>query len=174
MARRLRFKKGQIEKAIRESKGMLVMAARKLGCDPSTIHNYLNRWPSLRDVARECNEAVNDMTESKLFDAIERGEAWAICFRLKCMAKDRGYVERSEVVQSGKVDHNVNVGIVIAPLRQELLGDARYLDYSGDDPQDVDAGEIRGDGESRALADVAAPAGTEPSANGHYHGNGRH
>ena len=37
------------------------------------------------------------MAENSLFEAIRRGEAWAVCFYLKCMAKDRGYVERAEL-----------------------------------------------------------------------------
>jgi hypothetical protein len=39
---------------------------------------------------------VVDATKLKLHEAVQRGEPWAVCFTLKCLAKDRGYVERQE------------------------------------------------------------------------------
>jgi hypothetical protein len=39
--------------------------------------------------------------------AVLAGEAWAVCFYLKTQAKDRGYVERSEVQHSSEVRQRV-------------------------------------------------------------------
>ena len=32
----------------------------------------------------------------QLRKAVNRGEAWAVCFTLKCLGKERGFVERVE------------------------------------------------------------------------------
>ena len=87
----------QIIAALGESHGMIAPAARSLGCSRDTIRRYLAEYPEIAQAIEDANEEVNDMTELKLFDAIQRGEAWAICFRLKTKAKDRGYVERGEL-----------------------------------------------------------------------------
>jgi hypothetical protein len=39
-------------------------------------------------------------------------EAWAVCFYLKCMARDRGYVERAELTATNS-----------APVKIELVYD---------------------------------------------------
>jgi hypothetical protein len=80
---------------------MVFAAARMLGCAPNTIYNYLRRYPELRDVQQAERGLQTDTAELKLFDAIERGEAWAICFYLKTQAKDRGYIERQEHTGTG-------------------------------------------------------------------------
>lgn len=69
---------------------------------------------------------------------------------------------------------NINLGVAIAPLRQELLGNASHLDQCGDDPEDGDAGEVRGNRESRAMDNGSAPPKAKPGHNGHHNGNGRY
>lgn len=93
-----RFTEEEVAEALRTSRGFVSAAARKLACDPSTIRDYMERYPALRIVRHEAREEEKDVAELKLGQAIRNGEAWAICFYLKTQAKDRGYVERSEVV----------------------------------------------------------------------------
>ncbi len=50
---------------------------------------------------QDVKESLKDFAESKLQEAIGRGESWAVCFFLKCQAKDRGYVERVEATGPG-------------------------------------------------------------------------
>jgi hypothetical protein len=45
--------------------------------------------------------------------AVRRGEPWAVCFTLKCLGKDRGYVERQERTGAG--------GQPLVPGREPLL-----------------------------------------------------
>ena len=87
----------QMIDALAESMGMISPAARKLGCSRTTIRRYLAEYPEIAEAIEDANEEVNDIAELKLLDAIKRGEAWAICFRLKTKAKNRGYVERAEL-----------------------------------------------------------------------------
>jgi hypothetical protein len=84
-------------KALEESRGLIAPAARALGCSRDTIRTYLEEYTAVAQAKLDQHEAVKDMAENALYAAILRGEAWAICFYLKCMAKDRGYVERAEL-----------------------------------------------------------------------------
>src|SRR5215210_478723 len=87
----------QIIAALGESHGMIAPAARSLGCSRDTIRRYLAEYAEIAQAIADEREATTDLAENRLRDAIIRGEAWAICFYLKCMAKDRGYVERGEL-----------------------------------------------------------------------------
>jgi hypothetical protein len=87
----------QMIDALAESMGMISPAARKLGCSRTTVRRYLAEYPEIAEAIEDANEEVNDIAELKLLDAIKRGEAWAICFRLKTKAKNRGYVEKAEL-----------------------------------------------------------------------------
>ena len=92
-----KYSKQQMIDALAESMGMISPAARKLGCSRTTIRRYLAEYPEIAEAIEDANEEVNDIAELKLLDAIKRGEAWAICFRLKTKAKNRGYVEKAEL-----------------------------------------------------------------------------
>ena len=92
-----KYSRQQIIDALAESMGMISPAARKLGCSRNTITTYMKEYPEIAEAISDANEEVNDVAELKLYDAIKRGEAWAICFRLKTKAKNRGYVEKAEL-----------------------------------------------------------------------------
>jgi hypothetical protein len=92
-----KYTQEQMIKALEESKGLIAPAARALGCSRDTIRSYLEEYTAVARAKLDQQEAVKDMAENALYAAILRGEAWAICFYLKCMAKDRGYVERAEL-----------------------------------------------------------------------------
>jgi hypothetical protein len=102
----------QIIAALGESHGMIAPAARSLGCSRDTIRRYLAEYEEIAQAIADEREATTDLAENKLRDAIIRGEAWAICFYLKCMAKERGYVERAELT-----------GTNGAPVKIELVYD---------------------------------------------------
>ena len=92
-----KYTAAQMIDALAESMGMISPAARKLGCSRDTVRRYLAEYPEIAEAIEDANEEVNDIAELKLLDAIKRGEAWAICFRLKTKAKNRGYVEKGEL-----------------------------------------------------------------------------
>ena len=81
---------------LREFNGNMAAAARALGVVRSAVAMFVERHPTLKDVVRDCRESMKDHAESSLHRALLAGEAWAVCFYLKCQAKDRGYIERSE------------------------------------------------------------------------------
>ena len=102
----------EIIAALGESHGMIAPAARSLGCSRDTIRRYVAENAEIAQAIADEREATTDLAENKLRDAIIRGEAWAICFYLKCMAKERGYVERAELT-----------GTNGAPVKIELVYD---------------------------------------------------
>jgi transposase-like protein len=92
-----KYTEQQIIEALEESKGLIAPAARKLGCARDTIRKYIDEYAEVAQAKLDQREAVTDMAENALYQAILDREAWAVCFYLKCMAKDRGYVERAEL-----------------------------------------------------------------------------
>lgn len=92
----------QIADALRRTKGMVYVAADLLAkehghCSPNTIKKRLKQYAWLREVKDAAKEMTKDVTELKLFEAIQRGESWAIQFYLKTQAKDRGYGDRVDI-----------------------------------------------------------------------------
>jgi|SRR5215468_6373637 len=86
-----------VEAKLRELHGNMAAVARHCGCTRGTVWQFCQRRPTLRAVLAECREAMKDSAESVLYNSVLKGEAWAVCFYLKCQAKDRGYVEKTEL-----------------------------------------------------------------------------
>jgi len=101
MAAPLKFSESQVIEAVRSAHGMVYHAARRLRCEADTIYNYAKRYPSVAMAIRDERERLLDLAELALFEAIHRGEAWAIRFMLKTQGKHRGYVERREITGKG-------------------------------------------------------------------------
>lgn len=98
-----RYTDKQIEDALRKTKGMVYVAAKQMGCSPTTIKKRLEARPALREVLEAEHGLTVDTAELKLFQAIQNGDAWAIQFFLKTQGRGRGYVERQELDLSGQV-----------------------------------------------------------------------
>src|SRR5262245_45644126 len=87
--------------ALHEFHGNMAAVGRKFGVGRTAVANYVERHPSLKAVVVECRESMKDDAEGILYRALLAGEAWAVCFYLKCQAKDRGYIERQEYEEVG-------------------------------------------------------------------------
>lgn len=92
-----RYTAGEVSAALRASKGMVSIAAQRLGCDQDTVLNYCKRYPTVEAVKREARNEVLDEAELRLWQAIRRDEPWAIAFCLKTIGRSRGYAERLDV-----------------------------------------------------------------------------
>lgn len=91
------YTKQQVIQALQQSKGMVYVAARQLGCTPQTIYNHMKRSPDVQSAIEDARGEAVDVAELKLMQAINKGEAWAIALMLKTQGKDRGYTERLEL-----------------------------------------------------------------------------
>ena len=124
------FTDEQIADEIWEQRGLMSQAARALGMSRQHLYARLVKNPSLKSIVAEARELQKDRTESKLFAAIEAGEAWAICFYLKTQTKDRGYIERVDwaLAFAGKIDHTVK--LPIQDVMAELEKDPAILEHA--------------------------------------------
>ena len=103
MARRRRYAQAEVAEALRAARGLVVVAARRLGCNRNTVLNYVDRYPSVAEALSEARELQLDVSEARLFQAIDQGELAAITFYLRTVGRHRGYSERHEVAVDGKV-----------------------------------------------------------------------
>jgi hypothetical protein len=110
---RQRFTDREAIRALRHAKGLVSVAARALGISRSSLYARMEAVPAVRAARDDARELTIDVAEQKLFAAIEAGEAWAICFLLKCLAKGRGYIEKLQIDErlavEGTIQHDVNV-----------------------------------------------------------------
>jgi hypothetical protein len=122
-----------VEAGMKEKSGNLAAVARALGCARQSVWAFVQKHDRLKELAHDLLEAMKDNAESSLHAAILRGEPWAICFFLKCRARDRGYVERQEVVPVEKPEPEQPVREIVVATREEaatllpLLGQAGGL-----------------------------------------------
>src|SRR6056297_93961 len=118
-----RITKGNFKKALKGSGGIYSHVARKLGVSRSAVTQYINKNPELRELIQEEEESINDLAESKLISKLNEGDNQMIKFRLTTKAKDRGYVERSEIVNSGNL--SLNHTNLTKEEKEELLEDLK-------------------------------------------------
>jgi hypothetical protein len=118
MPRRLVYTNEQIIAALRETKGLVYLAAKRIGCDPTTIYDRAKRSAAVARTIRNERGEVVDTAELTLYNAILAVEPWAIQLTLKTLGKDRGYVERTEQEHRGSVQLEIVEEIVEAPANQ--------------------------------------------------------
>mgnify|MGYP001619479343 CR=1 FL=1 len=130
-----KFLPEQVIEAIQNTRGMVSLAARHLGCEADTVRNYAKRYPQVAAAIKEERESVKDIAELVLFKKIQEGEPWAVCFFLKTQARDRGYVERQELTGADGGPVEFILGLRQAWERQQARlgnGDATRALAEGD------------------------------------------
>jgi hypothetical protein len=110
MTRPLKFTVAQVIAALKETKGMVYLAADRLGCNAETVQNYAKRYKSVRDEIEAQREKVVDIAELKLYSAIMDGDQGMIKYYLSRRGKSRGYTTGQEI--SGPGGGPINVAIV--------------------------------------------------------------
>ena len=124
----------KIIKALKETNGLLTMAAIKAGVSYTTVKRYAAEFPSVRDAVQDAKEAMLDFAEGKLYTKIKAGDNIAILFYLKTQGKARGYIERQEfanpIGESFRVEHDAKgklLGILnrLATRARETEGDRK-------------------------------------------------
>jgi predicted transcriptional regulator len=99
----------EYEKALRDSKGMVSVAARMLGVTQQAVSYRVKTSTTLQRVRDEAREAMTDVAELRLYERIQAGEGWAVCFYLKTQGRSRGYIERTEFANAPGEDFRVEV-----------------------------------------------------------------
>lgn len=111
-----------IREAVKGSRGFYSVIADRLGCEWHTAKKYVEMHEETKQMHINEDEANIDNSESKLFEKINGVEVTtgkfdaegneitytlppsdaAIMFHLKTKGKKRGYIERTEIDQTGK------------------------------------------------------------------------
>ena len=86
----------RIIQALRETNGLVSLAAKRVPCSITTINVRRKRVQAVEQVIQECRGELVDLGELALRKAVLAGEPWAVGLVLKTLGKDRGYVERQE------------------------------------------------------------------------------
>jgi hypothetical protein len=94
--RTTRYTDDEMCKALTSFNGMVYLAAKHLGCAPSAIYRRMEKSARVREVVDNSRGELLDVAETALKAAVTAKEGWAVCFTLKTIGKNRGYVERSE------------------------------------------------------------------------------
>lgn len=106
-----RYSAERVAEVLTECKGMITVAAKRLGCVPNTVRRYVRDYACCRQALEDAREAMGDTAELALYKAISNGEGWAIAFYLRTQGRGRGYVERQEV--TGKDGGPVRTTVVV-------------------------------------------------------------
>lgn len=103
MAKKEKHTPEEVARVLRETEGMVYLAADRLGVAASTVYRYADRHPAVREAIDHQKGKRLDTAESKLWAAVKKGQAWAVCFFLKTQGKARGYTEKTEVETTNRV-----------------------------------------------------------------------
>lgn len=87
--------------AIKEAKGFVTTAAKRLNVSRTQLYRLINRYPTVKEALDDAREEMKDFAEAQLFKNIRDGKETSLIFYLKTQAKDRGYIERHQMEHSG-------------------------------------------------------------------------
>jgi len=102
MAKSEKFTCKQVIEAIKDSHGLKAAIARRLGCHVTTINNYIERHPSVARAYQNEREAIVDLGESVIIQALKDSDAVTARWVCATLGKDRGYSEEKRIVGGGK------------------------------------------------------------------------
>ena len=109
----------EIIAALEAAGGIVTHAAQVLGgADRKNIARRISRSETLKAKLAECREVNIDFAETKLMELIAKGVPSATIFYLKCMGKERGYVERVE--QTGKDGKDLLLPVIAPPRASSM------------------------------------------------------
>ena len=115
----------QVSEVLVQHNGYHAPAAAALGVARNTLSAYIAKHPELRGVIEDCQETRLDTAEIALDRAVKNGEAWGVCFLLKCKGQKRGYIEKQQIDVSGEITqiHSVDLTDRMAAIRKYYNSD---------------------------------------------------
>lgn len=103
----------------RKSMANVTVTCRKMQINPWTFYDWQEKFPEFKEQVQYIKETERqDFVEHALFDRISKGDTTAIIFACKTICKNRGYVERHEVV--GKEGKDLFASLSEEELQQKL------------------------------------------------------
>lgn len=82
--------------AIHRGHGIVSVVGRLLGVTNKQVYEWINEDREFKTAMAEARESMVDLAECRLFEACNRGEAWAVHEVLHCLGTHRGWVDNKE------------------------------------------------------------------------------
>jgi len=83
--------------ALWSAAGHISQATRKANVGRTTAYRWREENPDFARAWDEIDESFVDLAETALHQKLVEKDLGAICFKLKCKGKKRGYIERQEI-----------------------------------------------------------------------------
>lgn len=99
--RRPKLTIARAKEALEQAGAIRTIAAQKLNVHRSTLHAFLVRHPALQAFADDLEEALKDIAEARVIQAIRAGDMPTVRWYMELKGKDRGYVRRVESTGPG-------------------------------------------------------------------------
>ena len=87
----------ELIESLKIARGNMAQVARVYGCSRQRVQQLVSDDLELTELVSELTDVELDNAESKLYQAIDQGAGWAVCFFLKCRGKGRGWIEKLEL-----------------------------------------------------------------------------
>jgi len=101
MARTNGYTAQQFIDAIPGTGGIVATIARRVGCVWHTAKKYIEAYPTVQQVYQDECEAVLDLAESVVIEAIHDRDMQMVRYYLSTKGKHRGYTEKQQFEHSG-------------------------------------------------------------------------
>jgi len=112
----MQYRTPDIIAALERTHGMIYLAAKELGCNPSTIYRRADKNKEIQSIIDSFRGQLVDKAELKLEQAVMNGEPWAVTLTLKSLGKNRGYVERQEITGADGSAQKIEVEYINSPI----------------------------------------------------------
>lgn len=121
---RIRVSDAEIARMLEAAGGFRTRVAKQLGVSVSAVSKRIAKSPRLQEAVSNVEETVLDIAESSLVRAAQNGEAWAVCFILKCKGRKRGWIERQDIAVEASEDRPpVLLGLMPIPQARDGASD---------------------------------------------------
>lgn len=98
MSEKIAKEKADLLAALAANSGIVASACRVANVSRMTYYRYYNEDPDFKEKADDVKELQKDFAESLILKKMKEGDTTMIIFYAKTQMKDRGYVERKELV----------------------------------------------------------------------------
>lgn len=99
-------KKAMVE-ALEKTLGIVTAACKQVGISRVTHYEWLREDEEYKKAVNDISEVAKDFVESQLFKQIKDNNPTSTIFFLKTKGKDRGYIERTEVVHDLGIESTI-------------------------------------------------------------------
>ena len=136
----------KVAQAIIDCDGYVMKTAIKLGCSYWKLAKIIKENPKLKSLIKDANEALLDISETKLRDLILSGDKVAIIFHLKSKGRHRGWVEDGPVLSEDEqpvqfvYETVLPAGYKLVPMDEPIKKEVGNIEVKGEIVQQAENG----------------------------------